>query len=93
MKKVVAINRQQLMMTKMITLFELKMPAGISLIFVRGFMASISLSCHLLKAIAAVLANTIHKMTNKSFCHEKTASTWWLAKKNPTNAKGKAKIV
>jgi hypothetical protein len=39
------------------------LPDGISRSFVRGFLASISLSTYLLKAIAALLAKTIAKIT------------------------------
>ena len=41
-------------------------PEGISLIFVRGFLASMCLSRYLLKAIAADLANTMHPSTSKN---------------------------
>ena len=44
-------------------LFALMIPLGISLIAVLGFCASNFLSRNLLKAIAALLANTIHSKT------------------------------
>jgi hypothetical protein len=44
-------------------LLALIMPLGISLMAVLGFCASNSLSRYLLNAIAALLANTIHKIT------------------------------
>ena len=42
--------------------FEI-LPEGISRSFVRGFLASISLSTYLLKAIAELLAKTIARIT------------------------------
>jgi|LakMenE18May11ns_1017448.scaffolds.fasta_scaffold8638087_1 hypothetical protein len=44
-------------------LLALMIPLGISLMAVLGFFASNSLSKYLLKAIAALLANTIHNIT------------------------------
>ena len=44
-------------------LLALIIPLGISLIAVLGFFASNSLSKYLLKAIAALLANTMHSIT------------------------------
>lgn len=43
---------------------EVMIPEGISLMAVRGFLASILLSSHLLNAMAALLANIIHNITN-----------------------------
>jgi hypothetical protein len=69
------------------------MPAGISLIAVRGFLLSISLSAHLLNAIAALLAKTIHKITYKNFIQSIPSPIALVAKKKPIKAKGIAKIV
>ena len=44
-------------------------PEGISLAAVLGFLRSMSLSRYLLKAIAALLAKTIHKRTKINKCH------------------------
>jgi hypothetical protein len=44
-------------------LLALIIPLGISLMAVLGFFASNSLSKYLLKAIAALLANTMHSIT------------------------------
>src|SRR5690349_22037877 len=48
-------------------LLALMMPEGISRIAVLGFLASKCLSRYLLNAIAADLANTMHKTTNPNF--------------------------
>lgn len=68
-------------------------PAGISLAAVRGFLASNPLSINLLKAMAALRANSIHKITSTSFCKLKVALPLCIAKEKPINAKGNAKIV
>lgn len=56
-------KRALLMITNHKALFDLIIPAGISLMAVRGFFASKLLSNQRLKAIAAERANTIHKIT------------------------------
>jgi hypothetical protein len=55
-------NKIILMSVNLNALPALMIPLGISLIAVLGFFASNSLSRYLLKAMAALLANTIHKM-------------------------------
>lgn len=68
-------------------------PAGISLIAVRGFLASNFLSINRLNAMAALLAKTMHKITNNNFSKLKTALPECIARQNPTTANGKAKTV
>lgn len=81
------------MITKIRAEFAFTIPAGISLMMVLGFLASISLSSHLLNAMAALLANNIHKITNNKVFISKPAP--WMTEPDiyPTKAKGKAKMV
>ena len=64
MKKQQAINNKQLIIINSIALFALIIPAGISLIAVRGFFASKFLSSQRLKAMAADRAKIMHRMTS-----------------------------
>ena len=57
----------QLIITKSNAFSADKIPAGISRIAVRGFLASKCLSRYLLNAIAALLAEIIQIITNNSF--------------------------
>lgn len=68
-------------------------PDGISLMNVLGFFASIFLSAHLLKAMAAVRAKTIHSNTFKARAQEKKSGRDFMASEKPMNAKGKANTV
>lgn len=63
MKYVQAINNPALITVKINAALEVMMPAGISLIAVRGFLASMLLSSHLLNAMAALRANIMHNTT------------------------------
>lgn len=92
MKYVEVINRKQFIIIKNNAFLGLIMPAGISLIAVRGFKASNFLSIYLLKAIAAFLAVAIHKMTNKNNLSEKENPSCKASVK-PMQAKGNANIV
>jgi putative effector of murein hydrolase LrgA (UPF0299 family) len=67
MNQVVIINARQFSITKISALFAEIIPAGISLMAVRGFLASKCLSSQRLKAMAALLAKIIHSITNKNF--------------------------
>jgi hypothetical protein len=87
------INMMELKNTNIKAWLGVIIPAGISRINVLGFCLSISLSAHLLNAIAALLANTIHKITKANFCKLNVAFSIFNAKKNPTIANGNAKIV
>ena len=66
MKKVQAINSTQLITTNKSALFDLIIPAGISLTAVRGFFASKFLSSQRLKAMAAERAKTMQSNTRKN---------------------------
>lgn len=91
-KYVAVTNNKQLMIIKNKAFFGLIIPAGISLIAVRGFKASNFLSIKRLKAIAEFRAVTIQINTNKSNFNEKE----WPsdnANVNPIKANGKANIV
>ena len=72
--------------------FGFIIPAGISLIAVRGFKASNFLSMYLLNAMAAFRAVAIHSITNKNNFKEKVNPPC-NANANPIHANGKAKIV
>jgi hypothetical protein len=72
--------------------FGFIIPAGISLIAVRGFKASNFLSIYLLKAMAALRAVAMHNKTSKNNFSEKVNSCC-NANVNPMHAKGSAKIV
>ena len=58
-----AANKKIFRSVNLSALLALIIPLGISLMAVLGFFASNSLSRYLLKAIAALLANTMHKIT------------------------------
>ncbi len=86
----------QLLITKSKAFLPEIIPAGISRIAVRGFFASKFLSSHRLKAIAALRAKIIHKITINSNRHHGLSvekSAFLNAKKNPIIAKGIAKMV
>ncbi len=96
------INKTEVTITKNNALLFEIMPAGISLIAVRGFNASNRASNQRLNPIAALRANTMHnttskKINQKGFCFEATSGVNSVAvltaRKNPINAKGIAKIV
>lgn len=93
MNQVVIIKARQFTMVKNNAAVEEIVPAGISRVCVRGFRASISLSAHLLKAIALVLAKTMHSTTFKASAQVREEGCWLMARKNPINANGRAKIV
>src|SRR5690606_1006636 len=69
-KQILLINQVQRINASEFTTVKIKafflgiMPAGISLLAVRGFKASIGASRYLLKAMAALRANTIQHTTN-----------------------------
>ena len=67
MKKVVKIKPITFKMIKILAALAEILPDGISLSFVLGLFESIFLSIYRLKAIAALLAKTIAKRTNKNF--------------------------
>lgn len=81
------------MTTKRIAELVLIVPAGISLRSVRTFFASKSLSTILLKAIAALLANTMHRMIKPNSCHSKGCPENFNPRKNDNTANGSAKTV
>jgi cytochrome c biogenesis factor len=66
-KKVVVTNKMQLIMVNARAFLGVIIPFGISLIAVLGFIASHLWSRKRLKAIAALLANTIHSITKANF--------------------------
>jgi hypothetical protein len=85
-------NSKQLMIIKNKALFGLIIPAGISLIAVRGFKASNFLSINRLNAMAELRAVTMQTNTNNNRFNEKE----WPsdnAKVKPIKANGKANIV
>jgi len=67
MKKVAIINNTQFNIVKRNALLGPMMPAGISLMAVRGFCASKLLSRYRLKAMAALRAVITQMMTNMNF--------------------------
>ena len=82
--------------TNSIAFFSEIIPDGISLIAVRGFLASKFLSSQRLKAIAALLAKPMQSRTNINNCHhgfEVMKKALFKARKKPINAKGIAKMV
>ena len=95
----------QLKTTNNIAFFEVIIPAGISLIAVRGFNASKFLSNQRLKAMAALLAKIIQRITKINLITKKYLGKIVVCqpvpeylkvnipKKKPTNAKGIAKMV
>lgn len=85
-------NSKQFKKTKMSAFLAFIILDGISRTAVLGFKTSKCLSIYLLNAIAALRANTIHKMTNKNKSIRKVYCNL-IAKKKPINAKGKAKMV
>ena len=91
-KYVTTVNRKELIITKIKADFAFTIPLGISLVpAVLGFALSISLSIYRLNAMAADRAKIIHSTTYIRITHSKLYD--FVAKKNPINAKGIAKIV
>ena len=68
------------------------LPAGISLVTVLGFFASIFRSKYLLNAIAAFLAKTIQSITSTKSNQLNGFAVVVTPKKKPIKAKGMAKI-
>src|SRR5258708_18048011 len=74
-KQILLMNRQQTtneqlqMIVNSKRLSDLRIPAGISRIAVRGFFASNCLSRYRLKAIAALRANNMQRITNINVSH------------------------
>jgi hypothetical protein len=68
MNKVVITKAKALRTVKVRAAKGLIIPDGISLILVLGFLKSISRSKYLLKAIAALLAKTIHNTIKTKIC-------------------------
>lgn len=66
MKNVVVTNSKQFKTTNQKACFFGMIPDGISLTAVRGFNLSKRSSMYLLKAIAALRAKTIHKITSNN---------------------------
>ncbi len=90
-KYVDPINNKQFIITKIRADFAFIFPLGISLdVDVLGFLESDSLSKYLLKPIAADLAKIMHKITYVSIIQSKSCD--FVARKNPINANGIAKI-
>ena len=87
------INAIQLKITKPMAAFGEIVPAGISLIAVRGFFASKCLSAQRLNAIAAERANTIHKRTFNANGQLNVNDSSVIANVNPIAAKGSANRV
>ena len=92
-KKVVITNKRAFAITNNRDDLAEIIPAGISRIMVLGFDLSISLSIYRLKAMAALLANIIHSITNKKRLQLKFILVDVTANKKPIIANGKAKIV
>ena len=92
MKEVTTINSKELIITNTNAFFAVIVPFGISLsCAVLSFALSISLSIYRLNAMAADRAKIIHSTTYIRITHSKLYD--FVAKKNPINAKGIAKIV
>jgi hypothetical protein len=87
------INSRQFNITNAKAAFGEISPAGISRIFVLGLAASISRSSHLLKAIAALRANTMQSTTKTNFIQLISPPATVVPMKKPTIAKGMAKMV
>lgn len=94
MKKVVDTKSPQFIITKINAAFGFMLPFGISLTAaVLSFALSMSRSMYLLKAMAALLAKTMHRTTFKRSIPSKLKVEYSIAKKYPINAKGNAKMV
>lgn len=91
MKYVATINKTQFTITKVSADEAEILPAGISLVSVLGFLASICRSKYLLKAIAAFRAKTIQKITSTNKSQLNGACEVVTPKKKPIIAKGNAK--
>ena len=86
-------NNVALTITNQNAAFSDTNPAGISLTNVLGLLASISLSNHLLNAIAALLANTMQRTTKIKRRGLNSIPVASYPMKKPIMANGKAKIV
>ena len=86
-------NAAQFIKTNSSALLALITPEGISLTFVLGLAISISLSKNRLKAIAALLAKTIHRTTKPNIPKSRDFDSYNVPRKKPTIANGIAKIV
>ena len=93
MKYVVAINKNELMITKTNAELELMIPAGISLLTVLSLAESILLSKKRLNAMAALLANIIQHNIKIKSRRSNVLLFFFTARKNPIMAKGRAKTV
>lgn len=93
MNQVVMTNSKQLMNVKTKAALDEIMPVGISLIAVRGFSTSIRWSVQRLKAMAAVLAKTIHNKTLTAIVQSIVKLTVMIPSVNPMAANGNAKTV
>src|SRR5690606_15784180 len=93
MKYVAATNSRQLTIVNVNAFWGDTLPAGMSRMAVRGFLASMSLSRNLLKAMAALRAVTIHTNIRISFFQSNVCDVVCKAKKNPINANGRAKTL
>jgi len=93
MNHVLVINIKLLVITKNRAAAGDMVPAGISRVAVRGFMASKRLSINRLKAIAAVRAKTMQDNTNKNLRMVNEPTGEVTANVKPMSAKGKAKTV
>ena len=80
-------------MTSVRAAFDDTLPAGISRVTVRGLTASMSLSSHRLKAMAALLANTMQASTAISFKGQEEEAESCTPSTKPERANGSAKIV
>ena len=87
------INKTQFIITKDKAEDAEIFPAGISLVTVLGFLASIFLSKYLLKAIAAFRAKTIHSITSANKSQLNGFFEVVTPRKNPIKANGNANIV
>ena len=85
-------NSKQFMMIKNKAFFGLIIPAGISLMAVRGFKTSNFLSIKRLKAIAELRAVIMQASTNKNDFNENVNPSC-RANANPMQANGNAKTV
>ena len=85
-------NKMQFTITNVKASLAEILPAGISLVTVLGFFASIFLSKYLLNAIAAFLAKTMQSITSKNSNQLNGFAVEVTPKKKPIKAKGSAKM-
>ena len=93
MKNVVVINAMELIKTRKIADVGETIPLGISLSFVLSFFESRLLSMYLLKAMAAVRAKIIQRITFRKRVTSKEYPSCAMPRKYPITANGIAKIV